>query len=263
MHNWFVSLRFEQIDNNMERKELFEKFIEDCRKAKQICGAGNPNANILLVGQEHYSPKPIINEEDWNSYLNDNYRYCKERTTWVVDNKSKTWYYYQKLVDKSIGRETKRSKTKDFEEFAFTTELNNEAKPSSRIEGENKTQRKEKREQLHKRIAQRLQLFKHSDFIQSFPVIVLACGPYIVNRKEKGLLQTNDTFNVIFDEDQNEQGVPKGWHKNGKMWFATHHNPHDPTKLVIHTCQLSRADKDLLDEMANVINEHLHRFGYL
>ena len=32
----------------------------------------------------------------WNSYLNDNYRYCKERTTWVVDNKSKTWYYYQK-----------------------------------------------------------------------------------------------------------------------------------------------------------------------
>ena len=91
----------------------------------------------------------------------------------------------------------------------------------------------------------------------------MACGPYIVNRKEKGLLQTNDTFNVIFDEDQNEQGVPKGWHKNGKMWFATHHNPHDPTKLVIHTCQLSRADKDLLDEMANVINEHLHRFGYL
>lgn len=247
----------------MERNELFKKFIDDCKKARQICGAGNPNANILLIGQEHYAPKPIINEEDWEKYLDDNYRYCESRTSWVVDNKSKTWYYYQKLVENSIGYESKRSKTKDFEEFAFTTELNNEVKPSSRIEGEDKNQRREKREQLHKRIAQRLELFKRSDFIQSFPVIVLACGPYIVNRKEKGVLQINDTFNVVFDQESNEEGIPIGWHKKGRMWFATHHNPKDCTKLVIHTCQFSRVDKELLTEMAVIINKHLRQYGYL
>lgn len=247
----------------MSKEMLFKKFLDDCRRAKQICGAGNPNSNILLVGQEHYASEPIKNEEDWNRYLNDNYKYCEERTSWVVDNKSKTWYYYQRLVEKALGREPKRSSTRDFEEFAFTTELNNEAKPSSRIEGTNKEDRKEKREQLNKRVCERLKLFKQSGFIQSFPVIVLACGPYLVNCKEKGLLQINDTFNVVFDEVPNEQGIHKGIHKKGKMWFTTHHNPEDSSKLVIHTWQLSRANRELLDEMGSLINEHLRKFGYL
>lgn len=247
----------------MNRDELFKQFIKDCRDAHQICGAGNPNSNILLVGQEHYAPKPINKEEDWIRYLNDNYKYCEERTSWKVENKSKTWYYYQRLVDKAVGREFKRSKTRDFEEFAFTTELNSEAKPSSKIEGENKDQRKKKKGQLQERIAQRLELFKQSGFIQSFPVIVLACGPYLVNKKETGLLQINNTFNVRFDEELNERGIPVGWHKNGKMWFATHHNPQDPAKLVIHTWQLSRPNLALLDEMAEIINSHLYQFGYL
>ncbi len=112
---------------------------------------------------------------------------------------------------------------------------------------------------MYDRIAERLELLKESDFIQSFPVIVLACGGYIVNREEKGILQINDTFGVKYDNELNANDIPKGWHKSekGRMWFTTHHSD-DGRKLVIHTWQLSRrVDSMLLEEMAKIINEHL------
>jgi hypothetical protein len=46
------------------------------------------------------------------------------------------------------------------------------------------------------------------------------------------------------------------------MWFTTHHSD-DGKKLVIHTWQLSRADNSLLEEMANIINEHLTNLGLI
>lgn len=244
----------------MDRKELFDAFIAECKKEKQICGSGNSNAHILLVGQEHYAKEKISDDKEWEKYLNDNYRYCEEATSWSNYNKSKTWLYYQKLVDLALPhrkRPTHRGE-RNFEEDAFTTELNNEAKPSSKIGG------KEERNELIKRVSRRLSLFKKSEFIQKFPVVVLACGGYIVNREEKGILQINDTFGVQYDNELNENGIPKGWHKseNGRMWFTTHHS-NDGRKLVIHTWQLSRADNSLLEEMANIINEHLTNLGLI
>lgn len=244
----------------MDREKLFEAFIADCKKEKQICGSGNPNAYILLVGQEHYSKKKISDDSEWEKYLNDNYRYCEEATSWNNNNRSNTWRYYQKLVDLALPNRKKPNLKgeRNFEEDAFTTELNNEAKPSSKIEG------KEEKIELKERISRRLLLFKKSGFIQKFPVVVLACGGYIVNREEKGILQINDTFGVKYDNELNEKGIPKGWHKSetGRMWFTTHHSD-DGRKLVIHTWQLSRADNRLLEEMAKIINEHLKNLGLI
>lgn len=262
----------------MDREELFDAFIAECKKEKQICGSGNPNAHILLIGQEHYSKEPIKDDKEWEKYLHDNYCYCSFDNPWVdlrecntkwkdFQNNSKTWLYYQSLIDNALPNRVKRARRgeRDFEFDAFTTELNNEAKPSSRIVGNDKIQRKELKRKLYDRIAERLELLKESDFIQSFPVIVLACGGYIVNREEKGILQINDTFGVKYDNELNANGIPKGWHKSekGRMWFTTHHSD-DGKKLVIHTWQLSRhVDSRLLKEMAKIINEHLKNLGLI
>ena len=44
----------------MGREKLFEEFLNECKKNNQICGAGNPYAHILLVGQEHYAKNGLI-----------------------------------------------------------------------------------------------------------------------------------------------------------------------------------------------------------
>ncbi len=241
----------------MDREKLFEEFLKECKDKEQICGTGNHNSNILLVGNEHYSETPI---DDWKKYLMCNYNYCEKTKSWSNFNKSKTWLYYQKLIDAAIPHRLKPTirGERNFEEDAFTTELNSEAKPSSRVKG------KEERVKLRKCIESRLELFKQSDFIKSFPVVVLACGSYLTNRIEKGVTQINDTFGVEFDKELNLEGVPKGWHKNknGKLWFTTHHSK-DKQKLVIHTWQFSlkytcHEDREwLIKEMASVIRDHL------
>ncbi len=246
----------------MNRESLFEEFLKECEYKEQICGSGNHISNILLVGNEHYSEKPIKSDDDWKKYLMDNYNYCKTNKTWSNFNKSKTWLYYQKLIDETIPQRQKPTMRgeRNFEEDAFTTELNSEAKPSSNIN----------REGLKERIESRLELFKHSDFIKSFPVVVLACGSYLMNCVEKGVTQINDTFAVEFDKEINKEGVPTGWHKSkeGKLWFTTHHSK-DKQKLVIHTWQFSlrytsAEDREwLINDMASVIRNHLTKLGLI
>ena len=109
-----------------------------------------------------------------------------------------------------------------------------------------------------------MKIFEQSKFIQSFPVIVLACVNYIRNQGEGADRQIDNAFDVEFD------GELKGWHKNqkGKLWFTTHHSK-DKRKLVIHTWQFSlryvnNEDREwLIKEMANVIRDHLSKLGLI
>lgn len=248
----------------MDREKLFNEFLKECKKNKQICGAGNPYAHILLVGQEHYA-KIRVDENKWKEYLERNYDYCSlEKNPWIKNdnqwrncqNSSKTWLYYQQLINKALPNRLNRSErgVRDFEFDAFTTELNNEAKPSSAND----------REGVKDNIESRLKIFEQSKFIQSFPVIVLACGNYIRNQGEGADRQIDNAFDVEFD------GELKGWHKNqkGKLWFTTHHSK-DKRKLVIHTWQFSlryvnNEDREwLIKEMANVIRDHLSKLGLI
>ncbi len=61
--------------NNMDRINLFRQFIKDCEDRKEICGIGNPLAQILLVGQEFYVPmgakielKSELEKNMWGQY---------------------------------------------------------------------------------------------------------------------------------------------------------------------------------------------------
>ena len=261
----------------MERKELFEQFLEECRNAnpKQICGLGNPDAHILLIGQEHFAP----GEVDWKEELHKNYDICKSygpNTTYIkpkgdldangkIKRLNHTWCNYQKLINKVYGRESNQPDMLDFENYAFTTELNSIPKSSSKTKDI-----KEKRD-VEMRIRERLKLLKESEFInRSFPVIVLACGWYIKNDGIGDDRQIDNTFNVEYDGDGkgNYTKDNKGYSLGN--WFYTHHNKQDTRyfkaydKLVIHTRQLSGAVNDkLIEDMAEKINNHLHQLGLL
>ena len=250
----------------MDREKLFKEFLEECKKNHQICGAGNPYAQILLVGQEHRSDEPIKSEKEWQKYLDNNYRYCEIENPWIIkdensdlwrkyQNSTPTWNSYQRLIEKVFQERKKRvlQGDKDFEFDAFTTELNNEAKPSSRVKG------KKEREKLTERIEVRLKLFKHSDFIKSFPVIILACGGYI--RNDDKVREIDDTFHVEYCKEYGS--------KESKSRFWTHIDKKDPRKLVIHTRQFSLRymqpddKKWLIKKMAEVIKTHLNHIREL
>lgn len=244
----------------MDRERSFDEFLEECKKNQQICGAGNPYAQILLVGQEHRAESKISNYNDWQNYLEENYRYCEIDNPWIItddksdswrkfQNSTPTWRCYQRLIEKALPNRHKRMLhgDNDFEFDAFTTELNNEAKPSSKVKG------KDERENLRERIDARLKVFKDSDFIKRFPVIILACGGYI--RNDDKVREIDNIFHVTFSK---RYDYSKG------NWFCTHYDDTNPKRLVIHTRQLSNGvSYKMIDCMAKVIRGHLQEHGLI
>ena len=220
----------------MDREKIFEKFLEDCKNRKEWCGQGNPNADILIIGQESTD----ISEEA----LIRNIMLCRDKkdrdAPRPIDPKNKTWANYQELLDEIYFRKSEYNKW-DFEKFAFTTELSStprkqhnykEAKPS---------------------IKERIVFLKDSDFIQDFSVIILACGGYIKN--DDKVREIDNIFHVEFCKEYGS--------KESKNRFWTHIDKKDPRKLVIHTRQFSNGiSKDLIKEMASVIREHLRKLGF-
>ena len=135
----------------------------------------------------------------------------------------------------------------DFEKYAFTTEINTIFRPKAVLDAETRNN-----------IDKRLCFFKDSEFINSFPVIILACNNFISNDKESGFL-INNTFGVKFD------GKERGEHKEKTRghWFYTHHSDNGE-KLVIHTRQLSFLfDYSLLEHISDEIKEHLRKLGLI
>ena len=101
---------------------------------------------------------------------------------------------------------------------------------------------------------ERKEMFKNSDFIQNFPVIVLACSDYIRNDNENR--EIDNVFEVTFDNHElTKYSFSKG------NWFFTHHNK-DKSKLVIHTRQLSSdVNNNMLKEMGEIIKQHLEKLN--
>ena len=232
----------------MDREKLFEAFINECaNEPLQFCGQGNPNADILIIGQESTDTNEnalILNIERCRNKM-------ERDAPRPIYPKNKTWANYQYLLDEIYNRKSDYDDKWDFEKYAFTTELSSiprkksnysEAKPS---------------------IKDRLRFFEKSELIKSFPVVILACGGYIKNNDK--VREIDDTFHVEFD------GEHKGRHKSeqGKLWFTTHHSKSDAKKLVIHTWQFSLGhtlpgEKEwLMDNLAAIIRDHLRKLGLI
>ena len=252
----------------MDREQLFKDFKEKCVKRPEICGQGNPNADILIIGKEPAGEEfEDTNCQEYLDFLKRNYEecgahcfvesnheinhfeqkypQCKEVKTSIA-TLSKTWKNYQKLIN-SIYNKPENQYVIDFENFAYTTELS-----SMRRERSNYSKAKDG-------VIERLKFFQNSEFIKSFPVIILACGPYIKNKEVR---QIDEYFHVKYDGDKTGK-----YYFTPQIWFYTHHSDDGSKRqLVIHTRQFStfygKVDElingtEKVTGMAKVIRNHL------
>jgi hypothetical protein len=227
------------------------EFIEFVKQGvgNYFVGTGNPNTKILIIGKESaISPNDEIglkwykeNASTWMGHITNNSCECLE---YKVDEQSplkkgwgkNTWSKYQKLADYIFERKSNSFEV-NFLKYAFTTEINDSPnKNTSNADKSNLNERKK--------------LLKNSEFIQSFPVVILACSDYIINNDE--IREIDEIFSVTYDGD--EEG--KHFFSKGN-WFFSHHNKNQ-SKLVIHTRQLSADVKnEMLQKMALIIRKHL------
>jgi len=232
--------------------EYSTKFIEFVNKGVTnhfFIGTGNPNSRILFIGKESAISSDDIQGQLWySSNANEWKNHIIEGNCEVLEYEvginhplrkgwgKNTWSKYQILSDIIWNKHTKRFYV-NFLKTTFTTEIN-DAPNKNTVSADKRG------------LNERKTLFKQSTFIQSFPVVVLACSNYIKNNNE--IREIDEIFDVTYDGD--EKG--KYWY-NKSNWFFTHHNE-DKTKLVIHTRQLSADVKnEMLECMGNIIREHL------
>jgi hypothetical protein len=219
-------------------------------------GKGNPNAEILIIGKElalDQNDTIAINKTseqnalDWKINIeNPNYEIEDWNENFTLFNPlipykgmgfnpkkpAETWRKYQSLHDNIFN---KKSKTYNFYENIFITELNANPSKFSNL------QEKEKRRLS---IDERKNNFFNSDFTQKFPVIIVASGHY----PKENDVNLCELFNVDFKGTEHVD-------KNPKYWYNLHRNKQgeDP-KLLIHTVQLSGSIIDeLLKQIANKI----------
>lgn len=62
----------------MEREKLFEEFLKACEEKKHICGQGNPNADILIIGKESTDTseeliRKIHRDRNFHTFLSTQY----------------------------------------------------------------------------------------------------------------------------------------------------------------------------------------------
>lgn len=224
--------------NSENKINLFRKYVEECSKRNLIVGQGNPCSDILFIGCE--PSDNVCNQITFYNHLfNDNHLICESSFWDYRDKRSEgwTWNKYQKIINSVFPqREHKVIGKLDFEECAFTTEMNNEY--GKRTKEVNKDS-----------IPSKINLLRESLFIQLFHVVVLGCYKYIRNVGVGEERQIDNTFNVHFVEEK----------KIGKRKFWIHHsNDTNKPKLVIHTStQLSGA---ISNEYLNAIGETIREF---
>lgn len=184
--------------------------------------------------------------ENWDKkpkYINPLFPYKGQKFT-IFKGKdnggtSDTWYKYQKLYNKVFNS---NSKEIVFHNSFFITELN--ANTSSYSKNQNPENRKIS-------INDRIGNFFISDFIQSFPIIILASSHYTRDHD----IDICKLFNVEFQKPTIQI------ESNPKQWYNLHTNKEgEKAKLVIHTRQLSMDIKDkLLEEIANEIKSFANK----
>lgn len=230
--------------------EEFKKFVTDGVKNEYFVGTGNPNAKILFIGKEsairendsNHAKWYKKNAKDWKQHIEQNTCEILQYpvTEGHVFRKEKcwgknTWSKYQKLTNHIFEREEKPYYI-DFLEDVFTTEINDS--PSKNTNSADKSN-----------LNERKRLFKDSEFIQDFPVVILACSNYIKNNDD--VREIDEIFDVHYDDKYEKKIYTKS------NWFFSHYNE-NKTKLVIHTRQLSANVKpELLEDMGKLIRSFL------
>ncbi len=259
----------------MKRKKLFEKLLNDLNRSNlsdmyKYVGTGNPFADILIIGKEaaiskenqaeqfkteienNYSAWREINDKgefDQNKVLAQTHityqtpLYPYKGQLLKIDNgrnngTSRTWFTYQKLHNRIHDK--KENQNINFHEDVFITEVNPNPSPKTK-DAEIDIEKLQKRKKI----------FFSSDFINDFPVVIIAGVGYFNTNKitPDDLNEIERLFNVKFHEKKlaEEKATQPYW---------MHWNE-DQSRLLINTYQLSMLVTDtLLDEVSQLIKEN-------
>lgn len=223
------------MENEIIYKQVFLDLVDkelssNKNDAEKYIGTGNPNAKILFVGKERSYSDVQGYAQWWKNIITQKqespFPYHKVH---IPKKAGHTWRKYQSLYEYIYPEHT----DKHFENVIFTTEVNiNSSAQTHNAKKDGMSQRKE--------------TFFHSNFIQEFSVVVLACGWDYITPKE-----CYEIFKVNWKDNNPSKKI------NASNSFYTHYNE-DKSKLVIHTRQLSGSvSNELLEEMGKVIREFL------
>ena len=263
--------------NELHFSSDFKDIITYCKENELFLGSGNPNADILIIGkeaaidmeksQEQHQREYLGNVDQWKQNIQNNtqfedvncwfdingifnplYPYKGQRNvirSIQKDGKihgdggtSRTWRFYQKLID-AVYHNGVESSHINFHEYSFITELNQITAPYS-----NKIPKKDRLSSIEKRKP----LFEEN-FFQQFPIVIVAAGHYIRDFD----INLCELFNVEYDKQASKE-FSEGLKEN---WINVHYNHKgQPPKLLIHTNQLSvNIEKELIKRLGEIVRE--------
>ena len=153
-----------------------------------------------------------------------------------VSGTSKTWYNYQKLMDKVRGLKRSKEDLLDFHDICFTSELNTCCARKS-----NEVDEEERKSSISRRAGTSNRFFS-SDFFQAFPIVIVASKSYI--SRYRGVFSVEDLFGLPADSKKSYDG------------FYTYSRQGDSPKLLI-CCRhfASHLSDSYIDEIASAIRE--------
>ena len=234
----------------MEKNTEFVNLLNELHNDDYV-GLGNPNAKILFIGKEAGLPKDKKNELGLvNSYKKDFQNHSKRffpenRDIYSLNH---TWQKNQKLYseilqnlgisDIGIDR-VKREIT--FVENVFTTELNtHHAKTSAEAK-----RHKDFKSSLEKR----KQTFFKSNFIKSFPIVII----FAIDNKyiECYHGEVQELFEVEYKDEI-------AFENKSKIWIHSQQAENPSPKLLIHTRQLTNgASNELIEKLGELIADFI------
>lgn len=245
---------------------------------EKYIGVGNPNAKILIISNEpginpenrvqhetevehnklHWlnfdgNVEPIVNCITGEIVNYDNYSprfpYKGQRYA-IFSNKStlrgkggtsRTWYFYQTLLDKLRGYNRQSCELLDFHDYCFTTDLSSACASTS-----NETDPYERKKSIKDRAGKDNIFFSH-DFFQQFPIVIVATKDYV--ERFKHIFNPKDLFGFdTYKTDICESG-----------WINIHKREGESPKLLLHTKHFSTVSNDYLMRMTQIINDFIER----
>ena len=191
------------------------------------------NQHLLLLKQWIKDKDPQNNpcKSFEYGYLNYNPRhpYCYQINTSFPQKggTSRTWWLYQKLVDKVRGI-TKKHRNLDLFDYAFITDLSDVNAPKSKD-----VDYKTKKDAIFRR---KESLFSQP-FFRSFPIVIVACGHYVRDFD----LKLNEIFDIPYIKlDSNE-----GW--------INYHKSEDNTRVLLHTLHFTARGLKVNDYIDDIV----------
>lgn len=257
--------------------------IQFAKNKGLFLGTGNPNARILILGKEaaidkeksasQYEQEYLKNNTDWELNYATNKQFS-DIDNWFIQDRlpvfntlypykgqknkverhdkigkiisgnggtSKTWYNYQKIIDNIYFNDVS-GELINFHEHAFCSELNQETGNYS------KDIPKIKRAES---IQLRKELFA-TPFFKKFPITIVAVGHYVRDFD----LDLQNIFEIKYHEKISKE-LSEGLNKE---YINIHYDNLDkPTKLLIHTNQLSMVSNELVNRLGKICNDFLKR----